>query len=668
MKLTGQKTRARQKLITVDDFKGGYNNLVDEARMNQKFAVQSNNLMQVQDGIWKTRWGNKYYGADYGVNPDGASEFVKSDGSTELIVVAGGKAYKSTDGGSTTEITGATFTAGTKCYFMQISGYLYISNGTDSLARYNGTVLSTYTEIAAPANLTASLVASGLSSGAHSYYAEVTAINSIGETVGSTEASITTCKVRANWTANVDKVSWQWETVAGADRYQLYLSDESGFEYALASTPNLFYEDDGTVALNPYVVTPLDNTTGAPKFKSMTISGNRIWGTNDPDNRYTVYWSGTGQDMGKFSDFYGGGWIRLEAGGRETPVSVKHYQSGSGEGIATVLCKTPDGRGAVWQIDIGTTTVGDYSFPTPSADKVVGSWGTESIDGVVATDNNIGFPNRKGWFFLGPQQNYFGILRTEEKSSNIRPYWRNLKESAIDGIAAYYYDAKVFISVPNGTSTNNKTIILDTERNNWAVEWNIGAKQFLEYTDTTGNSKFLYIPTSGTKLVELSSNFTGDFTGAITQSYTSPLIPVSKNKTDILNLREAIVELGQPSGSIDFSVLGVGKDSAFTTLATSTISDFGANTGVGADLAGELHPTSTRANVSGGDGAWALYLLEGPSTFAQSITKRAIKKRAKLYGIQFKVESTTADTEFSILSFQAKGSIIPRRLPSVWTN
>ena len=151
----------------------------------------------------------------------------------------------------------------------------------------------------------------------------------------------------------------------------------------------------------------------------MTISGNRIWATNDPDNRYTVYWSGTGQDMGKFSDFYGGGWIRLEAGGRETPVSVKHYQSGSGEGIATVLCKTPDGRGAVWQIDIGTTTVGDYSFPTPSADKVVGSWGTESIDGVVATDNNIGFPNRKGWFFLGPQQNYYGILRTEEKSSNI---------------------------------------------------------------------------------------------------------------------------------------------------------------------------------------------------------------------------------------------------------
>ena len=667
MKLQGSRTKARQSLITIDDFSKGYNNLVDEAKMDKRFAVQSNNLMQVQNGIWKTRWGNKKYGATYTANPDGASEYVKSDGSTELVVVAAGKAWKSTDGGAATEISGATFTAGTKCYFMQISGFLYIANGTDSLTRYNGTVLSTYTEIAAPANLSASLVASGLSSGDYSYYAEVTAVNAVGETVGSTEASITTDKLRADWTAGTDYVTWDWDAVVGATRYSIYLSEDSGNEYHLGSTNITSFSDDGTIALNPYVVTPISNTTGAPKFKSMTISGNRIWGTNDTDNMYTVYWSGTGNDMGKFSEFYGGGSINLEKGGRETPVAVKHYQKGSGAGVATVLCKTPDGKGAIWQISLTTFTVGDYTFPVPSADKVVGSWGTESIDGVVATDNNIGFPNRKGWFFLGPQQNYYGILRTEEKSSNIRPYWRSLTQAGIKNIAAYYYDAKVFISVPNGPTTNNSTIILDTERNNWAVEWNVGTKQFLEYTDTSGNSHFLYIPTSGTELCELSANFLGDFGGAINQSYTSPLLPVSKSKTDILNLREGIVELGQPQGAIDFSLLGVGKDSAFSTLATATITNFGANTGIGADLPGELIPTTTRASVSGGAGAWAVYLLEGPSTFAQSITKKAIKKRAKVYGLQFKISSTTADTEFSILSFQAKGSLVPRRLPSTWT-
>ena len=67
--------------------------------MPPKFAVQSNNLMMGQDAIWETRWGTSYYGTDFGANPDGACEYVKPDGSTELITIAGGKAWKSTNGG-----------------------------------------------------------------------------------------------------------------------------------------------------------------------------------------------------------------------------------------------------------------------------------------------------------------------------------------------------------------------------------------------------------------------------------------------------------------------------------------------------------------------------------------------------------------------------------------
>lgn len=668
MRLQGSTAQAKEKLITIDDFSGGYNNLVDEARMNPKFAVQSNNLIQVQDSVWKTRWGRQYYGATYGATPDGASEYVKSDGTTELIVIAGGTAYKSTDGGTASSISGATFTAGTKCYFMQIAGYLYIANGTDPLARYDGSTLATYTQISAPANLSASLVASGLTSGTFTYYAQVTALNAVGETTGSTEASITTNKARDNWIAGTDKVDWSWDAVATAARYQLYITDESGYESLLADTDQTNYVDDGSVEINPYIEVPDDNTTGAPLFKSMTVSGNRIWATNNDSDMYKVYFSGTGAFIGSFSDFYGGGWINLEKGGREIPIAVRHYQTGSGTGVATVLAKTPDGKGAVWQISISSATVGTTSFSVPSASKIVGSWGTESINGVVNTDNDIGFPNRKGWFFLGPEKNYFGILRTREMSSNIRPYWRSLYGAGIKDIAAYYYDAKIFISVPSGSSGNDRTIVHDTERNTWAVDWNFGVKQFLEYTDTGGNTHFLAISSSGTRLEEISENFLGDFGGAINQSYISPLIPVSDRKSDVLNLREAMVELGRPKGSVNFSVLGIGKDSSFTTVATTTISSFGANTGVGTDLAGELHPSETRASSKGGAGAWAIYLLEAPSTFAQAITKKAIKKKAKLYAIQFKVSSTTADTDFSILSLQAKGRLVNRKVPSAWLN
>lgn len=667
MKFVPQTRRSQRKIeVSIDDFKGGTNTLIEEARLNTKFAVQSTNMMQVQDGLWSTRWGSGFYGAEYPANPDGASEYVKSDGTTELIVISNGSAYKSTSGGSITSISGATFTAGIQCYFMQIAGFLYIANGTDDLARYDGSTLTTYTEINAPTNLTASLVASGLSSGTYTYYAQVTALNLVGETTGSTEASITVNKARDSWVAGTDKITWSWTASAGATRYQIYLSDQSGYETLLGNTEVTNFTDDGTTDLNPYVEVPDDNTTGAPKFISMALSGNRIWATNNNANKYRVYFSGTGQYIGNFSDFYGGGWIDLEKGGREMPVAVKHYQSGSGSGVATVLCKTPDGRGAVWQIQISTATVGDTSFSVPSASKVVGSFGTESVLGVVNTNNDIAFPNRKGWFYLGPEKNYYGILRTNEKSSNIRPYWRNLSGSAMSGVAAYFYDAKIFISVPTSSAGNDRIIILDVERDNWAVDWNFGAKQFLEYTDSNGNTKLLFIPTSGTKLCEISENLLGDFGAEFYQSYISPLIPVSKTKTDIMNLKEAIVELGRPRGSIQFQVLGMGKDGAFTTLSTKTITNFGSDTGIGIDLPGELYPSETQASASGGADNWAIYLLDAPSTFSQSTTKKAIKLNKKIYAIQFKVYSNTADTQYTILSLQAKGNLIPRKLPSSW--
>ena len=322
----------------------------------------------------------------------------------------------------------------------------------------------------------------------------------------------------------------------------------------------------------------------------------------------------------------------------------------------------------MWQISVSGLTVGDTTFSVPSATKVVGSFGTESLWGVVATENNIAFPNRKGWFDLGPEKQYYGILRTNEKSSNIRPYWRSLIGSGIKDICSYFYDAKIFISVPTSTTGNNKMIIFDTERSNWSIDWSLGAKQFLEYTDTSNNTHFLYIPTTGNKLIELSENIANDLGTAFNQSYISPLLPISKTKTDILNLKHAILELGRPKGVVNYEVLGVTKDGSFATLATKTITNFGSNTGIGTDLFGAVYPSDTNSSVRGGAGSWAIYLTASPSTFTQATTKAAIKKRAKLYAIQFKVSSTSADTDFTILSIQAKGTLIPRRLPSNWIN
>lgn len=649
--LRGSRSKRSKFSLKIDSSKGGTNRLLDEARISSNEVVNALNLIQVQDGLYKPRWGTAYYGADYGANPDGAAEFLRDDQTTELITVAGGKVYKSVDGGAITEITGATFTAGKPVYFMQIAGYLYIANGYDPLARYNGSVLTTYSEINPPTGLTGTAASTIAASSGTSVYGIVTAINNIGETIGSNTVRVYVSKIRDQWNKDTDYIEWTWNAVSGADRYNLYISDTEGYEEFLTSVTGTSYKDNGTIATNPYISVPLDNTTAAPKFKSMVVSGNRIWATNNPTSPYTVYFSGTGQYMGVFSDFYGGGWINLEKGGRETPVKVVHYQSGQGEGRATVLCKTPEGRGAVWQLTISTATVGETSFSVPSAVKVVGSSGTESINGTIATNNDIMFPNRRGWYNLGPQQNFYGLLRTNEISVKIRPYWNSLIGSKLAGICAYFKDAKVFISVPTITSGNNRIVVFDTEKNNWSIDWSIGAKQFFEYTQTDGQTKFLYVPESGNRLIELSENIGGDLGSAFETSFETGRISLSKEWKDFVKVQRVYIKLGNPRGSINLEVSGSQKSKGFSTVASKQIVPFSSQTGMGFDLMGDVLMGDTEGT---------------PDTFTDSADIRYLKVNKKVRDMKIKLTSNSLDTDYVIHGFIITGRPVSTRSPNTW--
>ena len=264
-------TRQRQVRLLIDSGKGGSNTLIDDARLRSDQAKESLNYIQVQDGLWKTRWGTGYYGsAITGESSlDGGTEYISSAGARELIVIGGttGKVWKSTDNGSTwSEVTGATFTIGLKPFFHQISNRLYIANGTDALTYYDGSVLNRYAALSAPS--ISSITRTTLTAGSFNVYYQVTALNAVGETVGSTESTTTVNKARDSW-ASGEKLTIAWSAVTGATRYQLYYSDESGKETLLGDATTTSYDDDGSDTPNPYVLVPVDNTTAAPKFTSM---------------------------------------------------------------------------------------------------------------------------------------------------------------------------------------------------------------------------------------------------------------------------------------------------------------------------------------------------------------------------------------------------------------
>jgi hypothetical protein len=305
----------------------------------------------------------------------------------------------------------------------------------------------------------------------------------------------------------------------------------------------------------------------------------------------------------------------------------------------------------VWQISIGSATVGDFSFSVPSAVKVVGSSGTDSQLSVVADTNNIWFFNRRGIFTLGPEKNYYGILRTNELSSRIRNYVRDLIGSQIGNVCAYYYDAKIFFSVPTSSSGNNRIIYYDTERLNWTVDWSIGAKQFMEYTDTSDVTHFLYVPVSGTKMIELSQNIQGDLGSAFSTSYVSGRWPLRKLWKDFLKLKKVFIKLGNPRGAINFEILGSTKNSGFSSAGTATITSLTSQTGMGFDLMG---------NVQMGD------TLGVPTTFSDSSDPRYIKINKKLRDIQLRLTTNSIDADYTLQSFIFSGNEIQTNPPSGW--
>lgn len=633
--------------IQIDEFGGGSNSLFSETRLNKNEAKVATNIMLIEDGIWDKRWGtNQYAGVSWTADIDGFSEYRKTDGTRELIVVADGKVWRvDPDAQTKTEITGATFTSGNMVFFLQINSVLYISNGVDPLARYNGSTLAVYSSILAPSAVSATR-GPGLSSGSITAYYTVAAVNAVGTTVDSTEVSVAINTERDAWVpvANSAYIDVDWPDVSGALKYIVYYSDTSGYEVKLAEVNQSSYRDTGVDVPNPYIEPQSDNTTGGPLFGPMWISGNRIWGTKDPNNPWRVYGSGTGVNLGNFSPAYGGFWIDLEKGGRAVTTLGFDFQ-----GKSHIACETSEGRGQVWQVVLESQTIGDTSFIVPIPTKIIAGNGTGSPRGGCYVENDFFMPNQKGVNVFGNEPGVLAVLRTAEISAKIRPYWRGLDLASLPGVCSYYYDAKVFISVPYASTDNDRIVVFDRERNAWVQDWTIGVSQFGEFTDEDGTTHFL--GAMGNKIIEFSSNYQGDDGVAFSWKYTSPRIPVNKDWTKFAKIKRVFVRLRNAAGAILFNVLGTGKNRQFSSLNSATLTQGNSDTGMGWDPIGTVKIGTT-------DGA--------PTAFAQESLVKYLTINKLIRDIQFEVAGNSLESRATITGLLAAGFQLATSPPSDW--
>ena len=633
----------KPEVIQIDNFGGGANVLFSETRLKKNEAKESLNLMLIEDGIWDKRWGTDTK-ITMGADIDGFTEYVKSDGTRELIIVAGGVVYKSTNLSSTSSISGTiTLTAGNKCFFQQIGAYLYIGNGVNPYVRYDGSTVAQATALSTPGTVTPSRGA-GLASGSFNYYYRVTASNEIGETDPSAEATIGVDAYRDTWVpADNDYISLDWADVSGADKYTVYFADSSGFEVKLAETTVSTYRDDGTAVPNTFIEPPEDNTSGGPALGHMWISGNRLWGV-EPTNPYIVWFSGSGVFQGNFSTAFGGGWIHLEKGGRATVTGGLDFQ-----GKSHVVCQTPEGRGNVWQIVLQSEEIDNVSFIVPIPTKIIGQAGSNAPRSIVIVENDAVMTNKNGEQVLGNEPGILNTIRTAELSAKLRPYFRSLDGASISNVAAYYFDAKVLISVPTASGANNRTVVFDRERTAWYKDWTVGFSQFGEFTDTSGTTFFL--GSNGADLKHLSASYEGDDGVAFSCKYVSPRIPVNSDWTKFAKIKKAYVRLRNTTGSIQFSFTGTTKREQTNTLATGTITPGSSDTGIGWDPIG---------SVQVGDSAGA------PTTFAQESLIKYLRINKLIRDMQWTIQWSSLSSRTAITGIMAKGFIVGTGEPSDW--
>lgn len=592
----------------------------------------------------------------YVINPviDGVDYYQASDGTSHLVAVGGGVVYRSTNDAITwTACTGGTLTSAVTCYFEQNGGYLYITNGTDNILRYDGsTTLQAYTALTTPAAPT--IAETGLAGAANSYYYKCARVNSIGMSIASVASAVVQANLeRTSWNTTTDFATITVPAYEGTQtRTDIYVSTDNTTFFYLGYTATTTYVDNGLDIVNSVVTAPAENSTQGPKVAELVNVGSRMYGVRDANNKYRIWFTGTGVYSGAFSTSFDGGYLDWQKNGKYTPVKVADYRDGKGTPYATVWCKSADGQGCVLQMTLDTFTIGDVSITVPAAYKLPGSRGTPAPGSVVNVLNDYYFYNSQAFYNLGSRAQFLNLLSTDEISANIRPSVRQISTAGESNIASVYSDARVYFSVPIGQTTNNKTMVYDTERKAWLPEaFSIGFSRFLKYTDTTSSQRLLALKPGDTRLSEISSSIQGDYNVAFSTSLVTGLYPVIRNRFGFSWIREAEVEFSNPQGAINIELIGIQGTRGFSTTSTAQITARLTDTGWSSVA------WSTRAWSDASDAA---------DTFSESSIKRYFRVQKDLNAVQFRVTTNTLSARYIMRTLQTNGTDNQRDKPRSW--
>jgi len=545
--------RPKNPRVKMNTWIRGVNKLVSNTQTKENELASGTDIQLVEDGKVKCpRDGQSYYGAEKDSQVVGLYPYYKSGESASLLRISGTtlQVYNS---GSWDNVSGASYTAGLDTEGVMAFDRLYLTNGTDNLSYYDGTNITSFSAVSAPAAPT--VTRDGGSAGTFTFSYKITSVTDVGESLASSAGSTT---LNQSTLSSTVKMSVSWSAVTGAIGYNVYGRKDGKWYFItyLEGNGSVSYSDAGAITPSEVFPPPEGDTTTGPKAKYIAVYKDSLFLIGDPDNPSRLYYSAGGDLINDFTIGSGGGFIDIAKNNGQKGVGMIVFKD------ALLVFK----EGSIYSFSFGSEGL-------PQVQQVTAAVGAVSGRSIVAVENDVFFASSRGIFTIGNESGFaFDVLRTNELSAKIRPVFQTIETTRLEDIAAVYSTVNntnlvIFSYTPAGSTTNSKAIIYDRERLAW-VEWtNLSANCWANFRNSSSVEMTLYGDDSSGYVKRIFDG-SDDFGTAIAGSFKLKAVDF-KESNIYKKLKDIDIILRQPTGVVTLNLITDGVNTELTVPLTT---------------------------------------------------------------------------------------------------
>lgn len=637
------------KTIQLDwnDFKGGLNTLLRQTEIKDNELAQADNLKLVGKGVPTKREGSANYFLTAPSVATGSQrvrglrgvEFASGiSGVNELLALSDWGMLVKKSGASYEVIPGASWVSGYNAEMIQVYNKVYITNGMDTLKKYDGASVYSFTQLSKPTGVTATNL-SGVS-GTFTRAFRISAFNAVGETIASdavlisnTPQDLAETTIRLNWTTSSPA-----SAVLGYGVYGIDQGDERLITTLDSST--LRYDYIGTPDPSQLVFPSAADTTSGPVAKYIISHKDKlVLGHLDGFNS-RIAWSGGGSNIDKFNWRYGGGYVDIDKDSGDEIKGLVEFQD------AIVVFK----ERSIWSVTLSFQD----GLVIPTVKMIMRGVGCVSHRTIANVENDIFFLSRRGVYTLGNEPNFLNVLRTNEVSARIRPIFETLTPAQLEQACGIYAGNKYRLAYPATTADKNtKEIIYDRERIAWMGPNTYPATPAIyeNYFDGANKENLVWGDSDDNFVTEFSSAFSND-KGVKIQTILLSKKTAFNNAFRFKQVKNLFSNWRNVAGSPFVNIILETREGAVGSAESFSIAASNSGVGWGFDKWGTFK--------------WGTTAGAGSSEAANDLAKRTrINKVGRT--VQVEITTTGANDKYELLALQLQAQELGDGIiPSSW--